>query len=64
MFPFFIKSKTTIGNLFSRHKAKAAASATASDLDNFKEQCDLGHVLFAGEIELLLYKRFRVVGRV
>ena len=33
MFPFFIKSKTTIGNLFSRHKAKAAASATASDLD-------------------------------
>jgi hypothetical protein len=37
---------------------------TACDLDNFKEQCDLEHVLFAGEIELPLYKRFMVIGRV
>jgi hypothetical protein len=37
---------------------------TASDLDNFKQQCDLQRVLFAGEIELPLYKRFMVIGRV
>lgn len=37
---------------------------TASDLDNFKEQCNLERILFAGEIELPLYKRFMVIGRV
>ena len=37
---------------------------TASDLDNFKEQCNLERVLFASEIELPLYKRFMVIGRV
>lgn len=37
---------------------------TASNLDDFKEQCDLEHVLFAGEMELPLYKRFMVIGRV
>jgi len=34
MFPFSIKSKITIGNLFSRHSAKAAASATANDFES------------------------------
>jgi hypothetical protein len=37
---------------------------TARNLDDFKEQCELGRVLFAGEIELPLYKRFMVIGRV
>jgi hypothetical protein len=33
IFPFSIKSKITIGNLFSRHSANAAASATANDFE-------------------------------
>lgn len=37
---------------------------TARDLDDFKQQCDLERVLFAGEIQLPLYKRFMVIGRV
>ena len=37
---------------------------TANTLDDFKEQCDLERVLFAGEMELPLYKRFMVIGRV
>lgn len=37
---------------------------TANDLDNFKEQCNLERILYAGEIELPLYKRFMVIGRV
>jgi len=37
---------------------------TARTLDEFKKQCGLEHVLFAGEIELPLYKRFMVIGRV
>ena len=32
MLPWFFRSKITIGSLFSRQSAKAAASATASDL--------------------------------
>lgn len=37
---------------------------TARTLDEFKKQCGLEHVLFVGEIELPLYKRFMVIGRV
>jgi hypothetical protein len=37
---------------------------TANNLDDFKEQCYLERILFAGEIELPLYKRFMVIGRV
>jgi len=37
---------------------------TARTLDEFKKQCGLEHALFAGEIELPLYKRFMVIGRV
>jgi hypothetical protein len=37
---------------------------TANDLDNFKEQCNLERILYAGEIELPLYKRFMIIGRV
>jgi hypothetical protein len=36
---------------------------TAQNLDNFIEQCDLGTVLWAGELELPLYKRFMVIGQ-
>jgi hypothetical protein len=36
---------------------------TATDLENFKEQCHLDNVLFAGELELPLYKRFMIIGR-
>jgi hypothetical protein len=37
---------------------------TAQNLDNFVEQCDLNTVLWAGELELPLYKRFMVIGHV
>jgi hypothetical protein len=37
---------------------------TAQNLHNFIEQCDLGTVLWAGELELPLYKRFMVIGHV
>ena len=36
----------------------------ASDLEQFKEQCHLENVLWAGELELPLYKRFMVIGKV
>lgn len=35
---------------------------TAKDLDEFKQQCDVA-VLWSGELELPLYKRFMVIGR-
>jgi hypothetical protein len=35
---------------------------TAGSLDEFKEQCNI-NVLWAGELELPLYKRFMVIGR-
>jgi hypothetical protein len=37
---------------------------TAQNLDEFVEQCDLRTVLWAGELELPLYKRFMVIGHV
>lgn len=37
---------------------------TARTLDEFKKQCGLEHVLFAGELELPLYKRFMIIGSV
>lgn len=36
----------------------------AKDLEEFKTQCGLGKVLWAGELELPLYKRFMVIGNV
>lgn len=35
----------------------------AKDLEEFKEQCHLTTVLWAGELELPLYKRFMVIGK-
>jgi hypothetical protein len=35
---------------------------TAKDLEEFKTQCDI-EVLWAGELELPLYKRFMIIGR-
>jgi hypothetical protein len=35
----------------------------AKDLDEFKLQCHLDKVIWAGELELPLYKRFMVIGR-
>ena len=37
---------------------------TAKDLEEFKTQCGLSRVLWAGELELPLYKRFMVIGNV
>jgi hypothetical protein len=36
----------------------------SKSLDEFKEQCGLDRVLYAGELELPLYKRFMVIGHV
>jgi hypothetical protein len=36
---------------------------TAKDLTEFTQQCQLENVLWAGELELPLYKRFMVIGR-
>lgn len=36
----------------------------SKDLEDFKKQCHLSKVLFAGELELPLYKRFMVIGHV
>jgi len=36
---------------------------TAKDLNEFTQQCHLENVLWAGELELPLYKRFMVIGR-
>lgn len=35
---------------------------TASSLDEFKLQAGLGNILYAGELELPLYKRFMIIG--
>ena len=35
----------------------------AKTLDEFKSQCNLGEVLYAGEMELPLYTRFMVIGK-
>lgn len=35
----------------------------AQNLEEFKQQCQLENVLFAGEIELPLYKRFMIIGK-
>jgi hypothetical protein len=37
---------------------------TAQSLEDFKNQCGLGRIEWAGELELPLYKRFMVIGRV
>ena len=34
----------------------------ANDLEEFKTQCGLGKVLWSGELELPLYKRFMIIG--
>jgi hypothetical protein len=36
---------------------------TAKDLTEFTQQCQLENVLWTGELELPLYKRFMVIGR-
>lgn len=36
----------------------------ARDLEEFKIQCDLRQVLWSGELELPLYKRFMIIGKV
>jgi len=35
----------------------------ANSLDEFKKQCQLGSVLYAGELDLPLYKRFMIIGQ-
>lgn len=35
----------------------------AQDLEEFKKQSELGTILFAGELELPLYKRFMLIGK-
>ena len=35
---------------------------TATDLEHFKEQCHLEKILYAGELNLPLYKRFMIIG--
>ncbi len=37
---------------------------TAADLDQFKTQCGLSRILWAGELQLPLYKRLMVIGHV
>lgn len=36
---------------------------TAKDIEDFKSQCGLENVIWAGELELPLYKRFMVIGK-
>ncbi len=36
----------------------------AKDLDEFKQQCQLSRILYAGELKLPLYDRYMVIGRV
>lgn len=36
---------------------------TAKDLDEFKQQCGLSNILWSGELELPLYKRFMIIGK-
>lgn len=35
----------------------------AYSLDEFKDQCQLGSILYAGELDLPLYKRFMIIGQ-
>ena len=35
----------------------------ANSLDEFKDQCQLGSILYAGELDLPLYKRFMIIGQ-
>ncbi len=35
----------------------------ANSLDQFKTQCQLGSILYAGELDLPLYKRFMIIGQ-
>lgn len=35
----------------------------AQDLEEFKKQSELGTILYAGELELPLYKRFMIIGK-
>jgi hypothetical protein len=35
----------------------------AQDLNEFKQQSNLRNILYAGELELPLYKRFMIIGR-
>jgi hypothetical protein len=35
----------------------------AKDIEEFKQQSGLEHILYAGELELSLYKRFMIIGR-
>ena len=35
----------------------------ANSLDEFKDQCQLGSILYAGEIDLPMYKRFMIIGQ-
>ncbi len=35
----------------------------AKDIDEFKKQSDLTYVLYAGELDLPLYKRFMIIGK-
>jgi hypothetical protein len=36
---------------------------TATSLDNFKEQCNIDTVLWAGELDLPMYTRYMIIGR-
>jgi hypothetical protein len=35
----------------------------ANSLDEFKDQCQLGSILYAGELDLPMYKRFMIIGK-
>ena len=35
----------------------------ANSLDQFKDQCQLGSILYAGELDLPMYKRFMIIGK-
>jgi len=35
----------------------------ANSLEEFKDQCQLGSILYAGELDLPLYKRFMIIGQ-
>lgn len=34
-----------------------------NSLDEFKDQCQLGSILYAGELDLPMYKRFMIIGK-
>jgi hypothetical protein len=36
---------------------------TANSLEEFKQQCGLDHIVWLGELELPLYKRFMIIGK-